>query len=61
MSALELHALRELRSGVRWAGLPRQSPALTPGQRRAQRAALIQVRLNSAMSTSGRLGCAHEP
>ena len=28
--------------GVRRAGLPRQSPALTPGQRRAQRAALIK-------------------
>jgi len=41
MSALELHALRELRPGVRRAGLSRQSPALTPGQRRAQRAALI--------------------
>ena len=27
--------------GVRRAGLQRQSPALTPGQRRAQRAALI--------------------
>ncbi len=31
--------------GVRRAGLPRQSPALTPGQRRAQRAALIQYGL----------------
>ena len=36
--------------GVRRAGRPRQSPALTPGQRPAQRAALIQERHNSALS-----------
>jgi len=33
--------------GVRRAGLPRQSPALTPGQRRRRRR-LDQIRLNSA-------------
>ena len=42
----------ELRPGVRRAGLPRQSPALRPGQRRAKRAALIKygsIRQRSAV------------
>ena len=38
--------------GVRRAGLPRQSPALTPGQRRRRRR-LDPVRLNSAALTDG--------
>ena len=46
LSHLDLRAC-EVRPGVRRAGLPRQSPPLTPGQRRRRRR-LDQIRLNSA-------------
>lgn len=41
-SRADLAEVSRLRPGVRRAGLSRQSAALMPGQRRAQRAALIQ-------------------